>query len=338
MYALLYKKFIWAGAALIFILMLGTAGYRLIGGPEYSLLDSFYMTVITISTIGFGEIIDMSASPAGRVFTIFMAFSGVGILFYLITNFTAYVVEGELKESFRRKKMEKMAKNYSDHYIVCGIGRVGFHIANELSATGRPFVVVDIDRNNLDKFSDAFPDRVYIESDATDNDTLLIAGVERASGIFAVTGDDNQNLVISLTAKDINPGAKVIARCNDIRHSDKIKKAGADAVVSPNFIGGLRMASEMIRPSVVSFLDTMLRDTGKNLRVEEAGIPDAFAGRTISDLNLKEYPGVLLLAVRTGAEWIYNPPDDHSLKANDSLVFMTTPEERKKIEKMINAG
>lgn len=323
---------------LLVILITGTSGYHIIGGGRNSFIDCLYMTVITISTIGFGEIIDLSASPGGRLFTMFIALSGIGVLFYMITNVTAYVVEGELKESFRRRKMEKKAMQFKDHYIVCGVGRVGCHIAGELLATRRPFIVVDLDRKNIEAFLETYPDQIFIEKDATDNSSLLMAGVERAKGLFAVTGDDNQNLVISLTARDLNPSIKVIARCNDIKHSEKIRKAGADAVVSPNFIGGLRMASEMIRPSVVSFLDTMLREKGGNLRIEEIKVPGSLSGRPLSSLNLKKHRDVLLLAVRSGEGWAYNPPDDHTLRSDDSLVFMTTPEERDKMEKVINAG
>ena len=338
MYKQVYRKFILAGIVLLFILIIGTSGYRIIGGSGYSFVDCFYMTAITISTIGFGEIIDLSASPGGRIFTIVIAFSGIGVLFYIITNATAFVVEGELKESFRRRKMEKKAMRLKDHYIVCGVGRVGFHIAGELLATKMPFLVVDVNKKHLEMFLESYPDQIFFEKDATDNTTLLMAGVERAKGLFAATGDDNQNLVISLTAKDINPSIKVIARCNDIKHSEKIKKSGADAVVSPNFIGGLRMASEMIRPSVVSFLDMMLRDKGKNLRIEEIKVPGSLSGKPLSSLRLRKNHDALLLAVRTGADWVYNPSDDHILKADDRLVFMATPEDREKMEKVINAS
>lgn len=334
-YSQVYRKFIIAAIALAVVLVTGTAGYYVVGGQRYSLLDCLYMTVITISTIGFGEIIDLSASPAGRVFTIFIALSGVGVLFYIITNFTAFVVEGELKESFRRRKMEKLAQHYKDHFIVCGIGSVGLNIVHELNATHRPFIIVDINKENIDRYLEMNQGQVYIDRDATDNNSLLLAGIDRARGVFAVTGDDNQNLVISLTARQLNPRIRVIARCNEIRNSDKMKKAGADSVVSPNFIGGLRMASEMIRPSVVTFLDTMLRDKDINLRIEEVSVEPASAGKPLSALNLKKYPGVLLLAVKAKGGWIYNPADNYVVGSDDVLVFMTTPGERGELEKLL---
>ncbi|MCJ7576471.1 MAG: potassium channel protein [Dehalococcoidia bacterium] len=323
-----YRKFAWAGAILIAIILIGTVGYWFIGGRQYSFVDTLYMTVITITTIGFTEVIDLSGNAGGRIFTIFIAISGIGIMAYIVTNITALVVEGELTESFRRRKMEKIAGNYRGHYIVCGCGSVGCYIANELHATNRLHVIVDVNKKNVESNLESFRDEVFIEGDATDSDTLLRAGVEKAAGLFAVTGDDNQNLVVTLTAKQLNPRLRVVARCNDIRNTEKMKKTGADAVVSPSAIGGLRMASEMVRPTVVSFLDTMLRDRERNLRVEELPVPESFVGRPISALNLKRFSHALLLAVKTGENWVYNPPESYVIDQENTLVFMTTPEGR----------
>ena len=328
MYTQLLRRFLWPGALLIAVLVIGTVGYRFIAGQGYSFLDTFYMTVITITTIGFGEIINVSAVPAGRVFTIFIAVAGIGVLFYMITHFTALVVEGELTKSFRRSKMEKKAKNYRGHYIICGVGELGLHIVNELAATKRPHVIVDISRGSIDRFSEIVKDGVFIEGDATDNNTLLKAGITEAGGIFATLGDDNQNLVVALTAKQLNPDIRVVARCNELKNSDKMQKAGADAVISPSLIGGLRMASEMIRPTVVSFLDTMLRDREKNLRVEEVSVPDSLIGKNLASLRLDRFPGILLLAIKTKDGWIYNPPHDCAIKPESTLVFIGGPEDR----------
>ena len=330
-----YRKFIWVGVILLAIILIGTVGYWFIGGRQYSFVDTLYMTIITISTIGFGEIIDLSGNVAGRIFTIFIAISGVGVLLYFVTNLTALVVEGELKESFRRRKMEKIAGNSRDHYIVCGLGSVGFYIVNELRATKRPHVLVDADKKNIERCLELFKDEVLIEGDATDSETLLKASIEKARGLFAVTGDDNQNLVVSLTAKQLNPNLRVVARCNEIRNSQKMRKAGADAIVSPNSIGGLRMASEMVRPTVVSFLDTMLRDREKNLRVEELPVPGSFTGKALSALNLKSHSNALLLAIKTGEDWVYNPSENYVIAPESTLVFMTTPEGREELARLL---
>jgi voltage-gated potassium channel len=247
---------------------------------------------------------------------------------YIVTSITALVVEGELTESFRRRRMEKIAGNYRGHYIVCGCGSVGCYIAEELHAIKRPHVIVDVNKKNVESNLESFRGEVFIEGDATDSNVLLRAGVEKAAGLFAITGDDNQNLVVTLTAKQLNPRLRVVTRCNDIRNTEKMKKAGADAVVSPSAIGGLRMASEMLRPTVVSFLDTMLRDREKNLRVEELPVPESFAGQPISALNLKRCSHALLLAVKAGENWVYNPSESYVIDRRNTLVFMTTPEGR----------
>jgi voltage-gated potassium channel len=326
-----YNKFIWSGVILASILLIGTVVYWFIGEGNYSFLDTLYMTVITITTIGFGEVIELSGNPAGRIFTIFIAISGIGALLYVVTNLTALVVEGELTDSFRRRRMEKQAHNSKDHYIVCGLGSVGGNIIGELHATKRSYVLVDISEDNLAKALESFPKGVFVIGDATNSDTLLKAGIKQASGLFAVTDDDNQNLVISLSAKQLNPTLRVVARCNDVRNSEKIKKAGADTVVSPGYISGLRMASEMIRPTVVSFLDTMLRDKQRNLRIEEVSVPDSFVGSPISAINLDNLSDTMLLALKNKGDWIYNPSDDCILEINSVLIVMTTPEERKEL-------
>ena len=331
----IYRRFAWAGAILIAIILIGTVGYWFIGGKQYSFVDTLYMTVITITTIGFAEIIDLSGNVAGRIFTIFIAISGVGVMAYIFTNITALVVEGELTESFRRRRMEKIAGKSTDHYILCGLGSVGFYIANELYATKRPHVIVDVNKKNIERSLESLHDAVFIEGDATDSETLLKAGVEKATGLFAATGDDNQNMVVTLTAKQLNPKLKVVARCSDMRNSEKMKKAGADAVVSPTAIGGLRMASEMVRPTVVSFLDIMLRDKDKNLRVEELPVPQSLVGQPISALNLKRFSHALLLAVKTRDDWVYNPPESYVIDQKNTLVFMATPEGRDELAKFL---
>ncbi|MEK7353007.1 MAG: potassium channel protein [Chloroflexota bacterium] len=330
------RRFIWCGAFLLAITLIGTVGYWFIGGRRDSFVDTFYMTFITITTIGFGEIVDLSGT--GRLFTIFIAISGIGALTYLVTNLTGLVVEGQLTESLRRRKMENIVNDYRDHFIVCGFGVVGAYIADELQGTRRPYVIVDEDKAVVEKAVQSMPGRIILEGDATNNDILIKAGIERARGLFAVTGDDNRNLVISLTAKQLNHKVRVVARCADIRNDEKIKRAGADAVVSPGFSGGLRMASEMLRPAVVSFLDMMLREQDQNLRVEEISLPEVFVGKAISALDLRRHPQTLILAIKTKEGWIYNPPRDYVIAVMDTLVYISTPEGKDGLEKFLHSA
>ena len=332
------RRLFWAGLMVVGILIIGTVGYKWIGGPHVSVIDALYMVVITLLTIGYGEIVDLTNNPTGRIFTMFIAIAGIGVLLYVITNATALLIEGYIMESFKRRKMEKLAGAAKEHYIICGLGSVGSNIVNEFAATKRPFVIVDINRKNVEKIMESYKTYAFIEGDATDNDTLVKAGIERARGLFAVTSDDNQNIIISLTARQLNPGLRIVARCNEAKNIEKMKKAGADAVVSPTSIGGLRMASEMVRPAVVSFLDIMLRDIHQNLRVEEVFMPPAFVGKSLSELELKKYPGTLLLAIKNKQEWVYNPSRNYVIQPETTLVLMTTPGERDTLIRVIDGG
>ena len=331
----MHKKYIWGGIALAIVIVVGTIGYWFIGKGHYSFLDCLYMTVITITTIGYSEIIDFSGSIAGRVFTIFVALSGIGTLAYMLTSLTATIVEGELTASFRRRRMEKTAKKAQGHYIVCGMGRSGLYIVNELRETNRDHVIIDTDGDKINKSLKSMSNETFIEGNATDNNILLKAGIEKANGLFAVTGDDNQNIVICLKAKQLNNTVRLVAKCNEMKNLDTMNRVGADAVVSPGYISGMRMASEMIRPTVVDFLDKMLRDRDVNLRVEEVAIPSYLVGKNLlSAINFKKYRHTLLLAVKEGENWVYNPPrDSYVLVPGNRLIIMTTPEEGKELEK-----
>ncbi len=258
--------------ALILVLIIGTVGYRIIGGPEHSWMDCFYMTFITISTIGYGEIVDVSHHEYGRLFTVVIAITGIGVLGYVLSTVTALTLENDLNVTWRRKKMQKKIEQMSDHYIVCGVGLVGGNVAHDLELTGRPFVIIDSDTKDMQRYLESHPTQPYLYGDTTDNDVLLAAGILRAKGVFAVAHDDSTNLVISLSAKQLNPNLRVVARCHDLKNAEKTKLAGADEIVSPDFSGGLRIVSAMVRPNVMNFLDEMLK-TESNLRMEESISP-----------------------------------------------------------------
>ena len=332
LFSQLHSKLLRTVLLLLLIIAAGTTGYWFIGARHYSLVDCLYMTFITITTIGFSEIIDMSGNPGGRLFTIVVAISGISTATYIFTNLTAFMVEGELNKAFRRRKMEKLIRKLRAHYIICGVEGVGAYVVRELAETKRPYVMVDIDKEHIEKLVETFHDALFVEGDATDGDTLMATGITGAKGLFAATGDDNVNLVISLTAKQLNPELRVVAGCKDLKNMEKLRKVGTDAVVSSTSIGGMRMASEMVRSTVVSFLDTMLRDKEKNLRIEEITAPPTFTGKPLSDLLIRNRPHILLLAVKTEDGWVYNPPETYSLKLGDILIFLTTPEERSELE------
>jgi voltage-gated potassium channel len=327
------SSLVWSFVALAAVLATGTIGYRLIGGPQYSWLDCFYMTFITIATIGFNEVVDLSHSPGGRLFTIFVALSGIGVSTYIMSTVVAYLVEGRISDILWRRRMEKSIQKLTQHYVVCGIGRVGRNIANELAATRRSYVVIDENMQCIETHLERHPDTFYVLGDACDDDVLVKAHIDTAIGVFAVTGDDSRNLLITITAKQLNPALRVVARCHEVRNMEKIRKAGADAIVSPDFTGGLRMASAMIRPHVVNFLDEMLKSES-NLRVEEIVVPSGFPDTNVSNLKLRGRD-CILLAVREKDHWRFNPADDEMVHPGNTLVVMTTPAGRAQLEKTV---
>ena len=328
-----YLSFAWSAMAMVLILIIGTVGYRVIGGPGYSWVDCFYMTFITVATIGFGEIVDLSQSPGGRMFTVFVAIAGNGTMTYMLSTLTAFILEGDINQVWRRKKMQNKIVKLKDHYIVCGVGRVGSNVAHELVTTGRHCVVVDTELQHIESYLTRQPEQLYLHGDATDNDILIAAGIHRARGVFAVASDDSQNLVISLSAKQLNPKLRVVARCHDVKNVEKTRRAGADEIVSPDFTGGLRIVSAMVRPHVVSFLDDMLKSED-NLRMEEIMVPPGFSGKPLSMLYFASND-YIVLAVRQAGQWVFNPPSHHVVHDGDVLMVMTTPHGRTRLEHLI---
>jgi len=326
----IHTKFIWATMALALVLIVGTVGYHFIGGPEYTWFDAFYMTFITVTTVGYEEVIDMSNNPTARVFTVFICTLGLGTLWFMFSTLTVFILETDINSAWRRRRMEKKIKKLTGHYIVCGYGRVGRNVAHELAQTQRQFVAIDEDLNMLDAQQERNHSLLFLHGDASDDDMLILADIQEAKGVFAVTGDDSKNLMISLTAKQLNPNVRVVARCHEMRNVEKMRKAGADAIVSPDFTGGMRIASAMVRPHVVSFLDEMLR-TDHGLRIEEVVVPAEFASRELGSLNLHSQHYVLL-AVRNEADWTFNPPMNSMVEAGNTLVAMASPQGRQELE------
>ena len=316
--------------ALVLVLLTGTVGYRIIGGPEHSWMDCFYMTFITITTIGYSEIVDVSRHEYGRLFTVFIAITGIGVLGYVLSTVTAFTLENDLNIAWRRKRMQRKIEQMSGHYIVCGVGLVGSNVAHDLELTGRPFVVIDSDMKDIERYLETHPAQPFLYGDTTDNDVLLAAGIMRAKGVFAAAHDDSTNLVISLSAKQLNPDLRVVARCHDLKNAEKTRLAGADEIVSPDFSGGLRIVSAMVRPNVMNFLDEMLKSES-NLRMEEIHIPESLAGKPLSTL----YHGnqdCMVLGVHRIKDWQFNPSASFPLQGKDVLMVMTTPQGRVRLE------
>jgi voltage-gated potassium channel len=318
---------------LVLVHFAGTLGYHHLGRPDATWIDSFYMTFITVATIGYGETVDLSHHPMGRLFTVFIAVLGIGAMSYVFSTVVALLVDADLNAQRRRRRMEKEIARLSGHYIVCGIGRVGSNVAKELLATRRQFVVIESERPVLDAWLEHHPHSLHVHDDAADDAALLRAGLMGAAGVFAVTGDDSHNLMIAMSVKMLNPAVRVVVRLHDVRNTRKARHAGADEIVSPDFTGGMRIASAMVRPHVVNFMDQMLRSEGA-VRVEELALPDGMAPVALARL-LPRSSAYMLMAAYQHGQWTFNPPDDLAVGAGVTLVLMANPDGRAFAEEQI---
>lgn len=315
------------GAALGALTILGTIGYYLLGQTlkvPSTLLDCFYMTIITLATVGYGEVIPVAKTEAGRFFTIMLILVGVGVVLYALTNLAILLLEGVIQGAWGRWRMEREIAKMRDHYIVCGAGRVGEVIVRELVSTRHQTVVIDKDTEKVTLIGRELK-VPFIVGDATEEATLKAAGIERARGLLAALGNDHDNLFLVLTARSLNPNLRIVARGNQPSVVDKMLKAGADEVVLPETTGGLRMVSLMIRPAAVSFLDQILRQREVTLRVEEITIEpfSPLVGKRLSELKLPQQWNALVLAYQQeNGNLVYNPPADLELKQGMSLIVM----------------
>ena len=331
------KRIIISLAIFVAIFLLGVVGFKLIGGSQWSLLDSLYMTVITLSTVGYGEVGNLSVNPAARIFTVIFIILCLGTIAFAVSSITSFIVEGELKNILGRKRMEKEISKLKDHYIVCGSDETAQTIIQELILTRRKFVVIEPEQEKIERLS-SLGNILFIQGDPAEDDVLLSAGIERARGILLSLPNDEANLFVTLTARSLNPKIRIVTKGIDIKSHEKMKRAGSDAVISPTFIGGMRMVSEMIRPTVVSFLDMMLREREKVLRFEEVSVSQSspLVGKKIGEAKLEEKTGALLVAIRRkgSADYEFNPSREAEIETNDTLVFIATPEMVKELEKI----
>ncbi|MFH0887853.1 MAG: potassium channel protein [Planctomycetota bacterium] len=307
---------------LLFIISFGTTGYWFISG---NLLDSIYMTVITAATVGYGEVIDLSHNPAGRIFTIIFIILSLVTIATVTSMLAASILEIELTGFLRRRKMSKEIKNLSNHYIVCGAGETGIHIIQELAKTLKSFVVIERNQERLEKLIETIPQLIYINGDATEDEVLLSAGVEKAAGVIAALPSDKDNLYITVMTRQYNKNIRIVTLGIEDKAINKFKTAGADSVVSPSIIGGLRIASEMTRPTAVKFLDTMLRQTSGTYRIEEITIEpgSVVINKKLIDVPLKDKFKLLVLAIiLPGEKMLYNPSADTPLTENAVIVVM----------------
>ena len=298
------------------------------------------MMLITITTTGYGEVLPGMDLPVVRAYTTVLLITGMSVYIYVVAILTTFFVEGEFREIAERRKMEKLLARIHDHIIVCGVGTTGFHIIKELLVARWPLVIVDIDAERVRAVREDLKDIgdvPYVIGDAMEDRVLEAAGAGRAWGLIAALPSDRDNLFVTITAREMNRKLRIVAKAVDLRSARKMRIAGADSVVSTNFIGGLRMVSEMIRPQVVEFMDIMLRDKDKNLRIEELNVTkeSGLDGMTLGQSNVRQYGNLLVIAVKIPDtdEYIYGPGSDFVLREGMVLVVLGETEHVAKLRK-----
>lgn len=316
-------------AALAAVVLGGTIGYRIIEG--WSWVDSLYMTVITIATVGYAEIQPLSTT--GRIFTIILILGGVGTAFYILTSLVRYILEGELGFRMGRQRMQAKIKKLQDHFIICGFGRVGKAIADTLATQGTDFIIIDRSPECVEKARESGY-LVIQEDTATDDDVLINAGIAKARALITALGEDADNTYTTLAARQLNPKLPIISRASNAEARKKLELAGANKVVSPDIIGGHRMAMLALRPEAVEFVETVILGTKQELLVEEIEIGEQSSLINSSVREIQErFPGVVILALKNkDSTVITSPKPNAKVKQASSLVAFGTTEQLKSIE------
>jgi len=313
----LKRRFILAVGLIALVISFGTAGYMVI--EEWNFLDSLYMTIITLTTVGYREIHDLSVN--GRLFTIILLMGGVGTVFYVLSIGAKVIIEGELQEIYGRKRVEKRLKDLKDHYIVCGYGRMGKIIARELHHEKLPFAIIE--KNEVTVDPDEKETQLILQGDATRDELLKRVGIERAKCLISVLPTDAENLYVVLSARGLNPKLLIVARAGEEGSEQKLLRAGADRVVSPYHIGGLRMAHTVLKPAVVDFIEYATKSGHIDLQIEEIAIQEGsgLAGNTLDQCGIGRELGIIIVAIKQkSGEMKFNPTFRTTIDAGDTLI------------------
>jgi len=322
------RRFLQIIYALLLVIAIGVIGYRIIEGWPF--LDTLYMTVITLSTVGYNEVGHLST--AGRIFSIFLIISGVGVMLYTLTTVVQYIVEGNLRNVWGRRRMQEKISKLKDHIVLCGYGRVGKEAARVFEQENTPFVVIDPSHEAI--ATAIAQGHMCLQGDATSDDMLKNAGILQARGLVAATGSDADNLFITLSARSLHPGLFITARASAPESEHKLKRAGADRTIFPEVLGGRRLALLALRPLVVDFVDTAMDSRGREFVLEnvKVGAVSPIMGQSIQE-GRRYLRGATILAIRKkGGSLLTNVPDDTVLDLEDELVVIGTREQLRAIE------
>jgi voltage-gated potassium channel len=332
-YRRIQKELMAGTLALVGVSLIGTSWYHFVEGWSWE--DAAYMTVITLATVGYGE--TQPLGNRGRLFTIALILMGVVVIGYIVNRFTEAVIQGYFQEGIRVQQQQRLMESLSDHYIICGFSRTGRQIAKEFQTEGVSFVIVDTETESVRVAQNE--GYIIYQGDATLDETLLRVGIERAACIVAALPSDAENLYILLSAKTLNPGIRAIARASTEEAVKKLKRAGADAVVSPYITGGKRMAAAALRPRVMDFVDGILDGADRRLYMEELLIDPSICplvGQTLEKARLRSHSGALVLAIRrSDGTLIGGPTGDTILMSGDLLICMGTAEQLSSLNQIL---
>lgn len=317
---------------LLIVVIYGISGYVFF--DDASLFDALYMTVITISTVGYEE--SVPVTTAGRIHTMFLISFGVVIGSYAIGSILKMFIEGEIKKSYGRRKLEKKIAELKNHYIICGYGRIGSLISQELERHNMKYVIIENDPERVEGLN--FEKKLNLAMDATFDETLEKAGIYHAAGLVTAVRSDADNVFISLTAKGLRSDIFILARSSDEKSEAKLKRAGASRVVSPYLIGGSRMAQVLIRPTVVDFIDIAVMESNLGLMMEEVIVDknSSLRGKNLIESELRKNYGVIIVLIKkNNGEMKFNPLATEVLDADDVLVVLGEKEKMKKMKDLI---
>ncbi len=320
---------------LVSIIVIGVLGYHYIEGLDF--IDSAYMTVITVSTVGFKEV-GSPLTTEGKIFTMALIISSLGTLAYVGSNMARFIFDGELTNYIKTYRVDKKIAKLNDHVIIVGYGRNGEQAAMELKENGVEFVILDKRENVISRIREN-EELLYIKGDATHEETLEQAKIYNARALIATTPNDADNVFVVLTARSMNPGLTVISRASELESQMKLKRAGATNVIMPERIGGQRMAKLVHQPDVVEFIEYILLQKSQDVSLEEVSckkLAQRFIGKSIADLRVREVSGANIIGIKiSGARYVFNPDPQMILSRNDQLFVLGNPKQIKKLAEVM---
>ncbi len=319
-------------AVLAMLVTAGVTGYMTIEGWRF--IDALYMTIITLGTVGFREVHELS--DVGKLFTMLLIVFGVSVLGYILGSLAQIMFEGQFQRIIGRKKVEKRIESLQDHYIICGFGRIGALICKEFAAKPIPFLVIEKHPEAHDKLH--HEEYLHIRGDATEDETLLRAGIKRAKGLISVVTSDTENVYITLTARGLNPDLFILARSGEEGSEIKLQRAGANKVISPYVIGGNRMAQAILRPNVVDFIEIATGHEHLELQMEEIAIPgdSGFVGENLVSSGFRKETGVIIIGIKKASgKMVFNPNPHSKIEAHDTLIVLGEPTAIQTLEMLV---